>query len=102
MAETRAVYKWSIPVDDQWHRRPVDTPLYITCQNGPFSVEMWAENLDVTPHEFRVFGTGHPVEGEYMGTAIPLIVECTETGRVETIEQPLVWHLYRRPVIVDD
>lgn len=86
------IFRYEIPVDDQWHAVPQSSmPLYVSCRD-PRVVEFWAwhrpEIHDVpglTDREYRVYGTGHPVDEEvwYAGTAI------APGGS-------LVWHLMTR------
>lgn len=81
------IFRYEVPVDDRWH--PLaghSTPLYVNCRDPRF-VEFWAwERPDIgVPMEYRVFGTGQPIEGPgaYIGTAVD------PSNR-------LVWHLMRR------
>lgn len=107
-ATERRVLRHEVPVDDAWHR--VDHAYSIVrvgCRQADV-VEFWAtENVGVRrvdtgnaefisaeyvtaplsrrAWEYRVFGTGHPVDGLYVGTAV------APSGA-------LVWHLFRREV----
>lgn len=100
----RTIQRWEIPVDDQWH-----TPWFVgsivhIASRKPDAVEIWTSPdvsvsrttygtgkqasekvvaLGGQPNErqFRVFGTGQPVEGLYYGTAL--------VG-------PFAWHLFSR------
>lgn len=79
------VWKFEVPVDGRAHvvRMPLPAKVvHVGCQQ-PGVVAVWAE---VTPgsetwaaREMSVYGTGHPVEGVYVGTAF---------------DRVFVWHLY--------
>ena len=101
----RTVLRWEIPVDDQWHTPPFVGSIVHIASRKPDVVEIWTSPdvsvsrtlvmADVLPvaekvttlgdrpntREFRVFGTGQPVEGLYHGTAL--------VG-------PFAWHLFSR------
>lgn len=80
------ILRYIIPVDDEWHTTYTGgTPLHVACRSSDL-VEFWAWELEASiPTEYRVYGTGHPVEPgvEYVGTAV------TPGGH-------LVWHLVTR------
>lgn len=103
------VLRYEVPVDDQWHRiDALDDIVHVGCRRAE-SVEFWATDpvtvrrvdtggcdfisaqyLPAPPKkrrmwEYRVFGTGHPAYGLYVGTAL------APAGG-------LVWHLFRREV----
>lgn len=80
---TSTIYRYEIPVDDQWHPLPLSGAIVHVASRDPYAVELWA--LDGGPtvtRGFRVFGTGQPLpdDVQHVGTAIP------PGGR-------LVWHL---------
>lgn len=100
----RNVLRWEIPVDDQWHVPPFVGSIVHIASRDPFKVEIWTSpdvsvartttgtgkileerisgwSTKPNEREFKVFGTGHPVEGLYHGTAV--------IGA-------LVWHLFSR------
>lgn len=100
----RNVLRWGIPVDDKWHVPPFVGSIVHIASRDLATVEIWTTpdvNVSrisngagsllretVAPiqsrpneREFRVFGTGQPVEGLYHGTAL---------------SGPLVWHLFSR------
>lgn len=90
---SRRVYKYEVPVDDQWHgfwtssRGPV---LAAACQVSPSVVTIWLEDDDEVEdrqRDFRVYGTGHPIEEADAGWA----ASVTEAGG------GLVWHVYEKP-----
>jgi hypothetical protein len=79
-----AIYRYEVPVDDQWHAMQLSGPiLHIDCRN-PRVVELWALNSGgpTVTRGFRVFGTGQPLPDNvgHIGTAI------APGGQ-------LVWHL---------
>lgn len=80
------ILRYVIPVDDGWHTvYTAGRPLYVGCRDEAF-VEFWAwESAMDIPTEYKVFGTGHPVDpgATYVGTAI------APGGH-------LVWHLMTR------
>lgn len=100
----RTVLRWVIPVDDQWHTPPFIGSIIHVAAREIDSVEIWTspdagvsrtangtgrvlservawQRGKPNERQFRVFGTGQPVEGLYHGTAL--------VG-------PLVWHLFSR------
>lgn len=89
---TRAIYKYSVPVDDQWHEVSMPGParvLHVDGQGGLYTVNLWAE-VDITAfgstvRNMRVFGTGQalPEGAAYVGS---------------TLAGPFVWHLYAEPL----
>lgn len=84
------IFRYEIPVDDQWHqpRDMTGDPLFVAARRLDV-VELWAvHSASVTPHgrRYRVFGTGHPLPAErmrYIGTAM------TGGGT-------LVWHVFEQ------
>lgn len=84
---TRAVYKYEIPVDDQWHGSTMPLPAQIVhaASQSRGVVCLWAEvapdSTESAVRAFRVFGTGQPIpEGAvYVGSAL---------------DGPYVWHVY--------
>lgn len=106
----RRVLRYEVPVDDAWHRiEVVGDVARVGCRRAEV-VEFWAvpgvqqhlttdgtgrilnerfENVPTAPRarEFRVFGTGQPIEGGlYVGTTY-------EPGG------GLVWHLFAREAL---
>jgi hypothetical protein len=87
---TRVVYKYEVPVDDEWHEiRTPGTATFLHVGNqGGHGVQLWAEvakvNLGVAVRKVRVFGTGQniPDGAIYVGT---------------TMAGPFVWHVYAEP-----
>lgn len=86
---SRAVYRYVVPVDDEWHSIVLQGPLLHVDARAVSPVEVWALHDDAIPEwarEFRVFGTGHPLPddaGVHVGSVI------VENG-------VLVWHLFER------
>jgi hypothetical protein len=86
---TRAIFRYEIPADDQWHTVPVSGGVVHVGTRTPYGAEVWALHVEELPQvdrEFRVFGTGQPLPEEpsrYVGTAI------VPGGA-------LVWHLMER------
>lgn len=87
-----AVYRYEIPVDDEWHELKIGEILHVAART-PHFVEIWtlAVEVPLTTVELRVFGTGQPLPSgyggaplRYLGTALP------------TYAPELVWHLFRR------
>jgi hypothetical protein len=73
---TKRIFRYEVPVDDQWHHIRCGPILHVDCRH-PAYVEFWAvpvddEEDDVEDHRLRVFGTGHEMDAElvYEGTAL--------------------------------
>lgn len=85
----RVIYKYNIPVDDQWHDLALIGEILHVAAPDVDSVKIWAMHNpnSLLTRTFRVFGTGHPIpwNGIYRGTAL------TPSGR-------LVWHLIEQDV----
>lgn len=100
----RQVLRWEIPVDDAWHVPPFVGSIVHVAARRVDVVEIWTSpDVNVShvsdgtgralsetvaayrgkpnEREFRVFGTGHSVEGLYHGTALA---------------GPFAWHLFSR------
>lgn len=92
---SRAVYKYEIPVDDQWRDIPTPLPariVHVACTTTGYGVVyVWAEvtpgSADTATRKMRVFGTGQPIPdgAVYVGTA--------PAG-------PFVWHVYAKALEV--
>jgi hypothetical protein len=89
----RRILKWSVPVNDQWHRVGRGRVVHVACQhNDPSVVQVWTEEREGPSHPLdpmplaRVFATGAdlPDGGEHVGST--LVYE----GRI-------VWHVLRKP-----
>jgi len=85
---TRSIYRYEIPVDDQWHALDLTGDIVHVDSRSVHTVELWAIHGDRPPTRrgFRVYGTGQPIPGDvtHVGTTIP-------PGG-----QP-VWHLMELP-----
>jgi hypothetical protein len=92
----RAVYRYEVPVDDQWHAVELyeeslhGNPILHVASRDPAVVEFWAEyrtwddQPDTNTRWFRVYGTGQPIsEGP-----------VEHRGSVIAADGQLVWHLY--------
>lgn len=83
------VYRYTIPVDGQWHEIELAGPVVHVATRSSGVVEFWSlANTDAEARieSFAVVGTGHPARtaaAEYVGTAI------APGGQ-------LVWHLFRK------
>lgn len=85
---TRVIYKYAVPVDDEWHEVSMPGPsrvVYVNCPQSFEIVNLWAE-VDIegvgdSRRRMRVFGTGQaiPDGASYVGS---------------TLAGPLVWHVY--------
>jgi len=85
------VYRYEVPVDDRWHAVEIRGPILHVGGRSMFTVEFWAIYDTAGKSsllEFRVFGTGQPLERAalYVGTVV--------------IDKP-VWHLFQRRTIRD-
>lgn len=84
---TRRIYRYEVPVDDQWHEFALHgAPVAVGCRDPRF-VEFWAmhdDGYDPGPvRRFIVVGTGHPLPARahrHVGIAV------APGGQ-------LVWHL---------
>lgn len=90
---TRRVLRYEVPVDDAWHRITYAGLVEYVFSRDAAKVEFWSleppllEGATRT-EEFRVFGTGQPIEDEL----------ATYVGSAVTAGGALVWHLFRRGV----
>lgn len=70
---SRAIYRYEVPVDGQWHQIDGCSPaLYVACRDLD-TVEFWAYPIPGAPgRQFCVYGTGQPIDehATYIGTAI--------------------------------
>ncbi|MFD9564360.1 hypothetical protein [Streptomyces sp. NPDC059994] len=79
-----AIYRYEIPVDDQWHAVQLSGDvIHVACRN-PRAVELWGIHTDgpSATRGFRVFGTGQPLPGK-----------VRHVGTAPTPDGQLVWHL---------
>lgn len=79
------IYRYEVPVDDQWHAHEVSGPILHVSGRTAHTVEFWAVHQDGATRrgEFRAFGTGQPLpdDVQYVGTVV---------------HPGLVWHLFGR------
>ncbi|MWA08754.1 DUF7352 domain-containing protein [Streptomyces sp. BA2] len=85
---SRTIYRYEIPVDDQWHALDLTGDVvHVDCRDI-YVVELRAIHTDgpASRRGFRAYGTGHPTpdDVEHVGTAI------APGGH-------LVWHLMELP-----
>lgn len=81
--EPRIMQKYFVPVDGGWHRIESPQPLRVGHAGTRQEVVFWAETPPDKPsREYRVYRTGEPVEGSWVGT----------------VQAPggKTWHLYAR------
>lgn len=81
--EPRKMQKYVVPVDGQWHTIESAKPLRVGHAGTRQEVVFWAESPPDKPtRDYRVFATGEPVEGSWVGT----------------VQAPggKTWHLYGR------
>jgi hypothetical protein len=85
---TRVIYKYPVPVDDQWHEVLTPGPsviVHVDCQGAFGTVNLWAEvDIDAAgslTRKMRAFATGQAIPDGiyYVGTALA---------------GPFVWHVY--------
>ena len=88
----RAVWKFSIPVNDEWTTLPVPEGARLVgaaSQFSPSSVEVWFDcdtGAAAGARTFIIVGTGHPVPedaGDHVGMAMAL-------------NNTLVWHIFEK------
>ena len=86
---SNSVLRYEVPLNDEWHEITSGWPLHVATRKGS-ALEFWAlERSDQYTREYRVFGTGHPIEDEtavYVGTTF------------DAVTTALVWHLFIRSV----
>ena len=88
MSQAR-IFRFEVPVDDQWHPLDVPDPLTVTrigCRRRDV-VEFWAVAHGQTwPRQFLVVGTGQPFD----------LNRDIVHGTAVAPEGDLVWHLLER------
>ena len=87
----KTIYKYPFPVTDEFTLAlPVGARI-LTVQAQDDTPCLWAEvdpeQTVMDPHDFNLFGTGHPVPDE----------PGTYRGTFQLREGRLVFHLYERP-----
>lgn len=81
----RAIYRYVVDVDDQWHAHDLTGPVVHVATRHPDVVEFWAvhtEGAAVVERRFRVYGTGQPITEP-----------SRHVGTVLAAGGALVWHL---------
>jgi hypothetical protein len=84
-----SIYRYEVPVDDQWHEIELTGDLLHVDSRDPTVVEFWAFAFPSGPvpkrrfRVFRVFGTGHPLPQGHL----------RHHGSVVVAGGQLVWHL---------
>lgn len=85
MSNSKVVYKYDLPIDDEWHALPMGNIVHVGSAVNGVSIRVWIEQRPLESHalQYRVFGTGHAIEDfhEHVGT---------------TLDGRFVWHIYRR------
>ena len=80
----RVIYRFEVPVDDQWHEHHFAGDVLHVASRTHGVVEFWAIHRPAVnrAHRLRAYGTGHSLpkapEVDYVGTALDGL---------------LVWHL---------
>ena len=85
---TRSIYRYEIPVDDQWHAIDLTgAVVHVGCRSI-YIVELWAIHTDgpATRRGFRAYGTGQPIPDD-----------ITHVGTTIAPGDHLVWHLMELP-----
>lgn len=83
----RSVFRYPVPVDDQWHTVALSGPIvHVACRDSDAIVEFWAISGAESEclRAFRVFGTGHPLPP----------AATTHVGTAFAAGGALVWHLF--------
>ena len=85
---TAAIYRYEVPVDDQWHTLCLSGPIVHVATRRPDVVEVWATTHGFGAYDvdLLVVGTGH----RYPST------DVTHVGTAVVPGGALVWHLLRR------
>lgn len=83
MSDSKVIYKYELPIDDDWHEVPNGHVTMVAMQGG--YVHIWVEQnpLEQRVTEYRVFGTGHSLEdvGYVVGSVL---------------DGPFAWHVGRK------
>lgn len=90
---SRRVFKWDVPVDDDWHEIGSGPVVLVACQSRADVVQVWTDEPDSENYKVRavrVYGTGQPV---------PLFDE--HLGSVVTAMGALVWHVFESAKVVE-
>lgn len=84
----KTIFRYQVHVDDQWHRHTLSGRIIHVAARALHTVEFWAVVTDEggLPYEFRVVGTGHPIDDD----------EARVVGTAIAPGDQLVWHLLAR------
>lgn len=85
------ISRFEVPADNRWHTRPAEYALEVGSRERGV-VEFWCRDTDSGPREYRVYGTGHLIDGG------PVYEGTTYDGSTKG----LVWHLVSREVTSDE
>ena len=84
MSDSKVIYKYELPIDDEWHKLPMGKVVHIGRALGDM-VHVWIQQypLEQDWFKYRVVRTGQAVSKWhfYIGT---------------TINEPYVWHVYQQ------
>src|SRR5688572_25192614 len=92
------IYRYSVPVDDQWHEIALQgNPLAVECRDARF-VEFWARHREdsfESKRWFRVVGTGQSLPNHPTGAPGDVIYRGTAMSPCTPLTAPgmFVWHL---------
>lgn len=85
----RSVYRYEIPVDDQWWFIELSGPIIHVATREARCVEIWALTGDEPKaRSFRVFGTGQPLPDDNKPDCLAHVGSAVVPGGA------LVWHLF--------
>ena len=84
----RLIYRYEIPVDDQWHAIELTGDVVHVGCRSIYIVELWAIHTDrpTKRRGFRAYGTGQPIPDD-----------VTHVGTAIAPGDHLVWHLMELP-----
>ncbi|WP_449353671.1 DUF7352 domain-containing protein [Streptomyces malaysiensis] len=85
---TAAIYRYEVPVDDQWHQLELCGDILHVAARTPYRVELWTLHGagPTSTRTFRVVATGQPLPDEY----------TTYRGTAIVPGGQLIWHLLER------
>jgi hypothetical protein len=84
----RSVYRYEIPVDDQWWFVELSGPIIHVATRSAKYMEIWAlTGAEPKARSFRVFGTGQPLPDDAPDCLVHIGSDIVPGGA-------LVWHLF--------
>lgn len=88
----RTIYRYEIPVNDQWHRVAMTGDIVHVAARELGVVEVWAFAGDhgTVVMDLRVFGTGQEIPAGHDGNPL------RHVGTAPVRNSGLVWHLLQR------